>query len=63
MKRKPPTTQTPMLTCSKCAFATTDKKFINRSVKGEYFMLACPFTSWKHFKHDTACDRFKLKDR
>lgn len=50
-----------MLTCSKCAFATTDKKFINRSVKGEYFMLACPFTNWKHFKHDTACDRFKLK--
>ena len=52
----------PEHTCEECAFSEVDKSFINRSVKGEYFMLKCPFISWKVFHHSRACDRFYQKE-
>lgn len=49
--------------CFECGFAKEDTKFINKNLKGEYFMLKCPFNNWVRFKHDIACDRFITKDK
>lgn len=45
-------------TCEQCAFAELDRKEINRSLDGRYFMLRCQFTPWKKFFKDAACERF-----
>ena len=47
--------------CVECAFAKDDMKFENLNLKGEPFMLICPFDRWKKFHNDIACNRFMPK--
>ena len=53
----------PQNTCGDCYFSKDDTKFINRNLKGQPFMLKCPFSNWVKFHHDIACDRFISKDK
>lgn len=56
--RKPKPLTRPQNTCAQCVFAEVDRKPINRSLDGRYFMLHCEFSEWKHFFHDAACEHF-----
>lgn len=47
--------------CIECAFAKDDLRFENLNLKGEPFMLICPFSKWKKFHNDLSCDRFISK--
>ena len=58
MKREKPIVPT----CGECVFSKLDTASqINRDLNGRPFMLVCPFSQWKRFAHDTACDRFMPK--